>query len=95
MTPIRSRGPSHSSISYPAVGRASRRVQFLDRGGYARLGLYVDHTVGVGYGFTIGAGDPNFTAVLVPAVQTNPFLLTFDDYGTLLAGGFAALSFVR
>jgi PEP-CTERM motif len=38
---------------------------------------FVDPTVAVGYSFAIGAGDPNFASVLLPAVQANPFNLSF------------------
>jgi hypothetical protein len=33
---------------------------------------FVDPKVAVGYSFAIGAGDPNFASVLLPAVQSDP-----------------------
>jgi hypothetical protein len=39
--------------------------------------VFVDPTVAVGYSFAIGAGDPNFASVLLPAVQANPFDVSF------------------
>ncbi len=38
---------------------------------------FVDPKVAVGYSFAIGPGDPNFASVLLPAVQTNPFDVSF------------------
>ena len=38
---------------------------------------FVDPKVTVGYQFAIGAGDPNFASVLLPAVQLNPFDVSF------------------
>ncbi len=38
---------------------------------------FVDPTVAVGYSFAIGAGDPKFASVLLPAVQANPFDVSF------------------
>lgn len=38
---------------------------------------FVDPKVAVGYSFAIGAGDPNFASVLLPAVQSNPFDVSF------------------
>jgi hypothetical protein len=43
---------------------------------------FVDPEVAVGYSFAIGAGDPNFASVLLPAVQTNPFDVSFVYDGT-------------
>jgi hypothetical protein len=44
--------------------------------------VFVDPTVAVGYSFAIGAGNPNFASVLLPAVQSNPFDVSFVDNGT-------------
>jgi len=44
---------------------------------------FVDPTVAVGYSFATGAGDPNFASVLLPAVQTAPFDLSFLYNGTV------------
>jgi len=38
---------------------------------------FVDPTVAVGYSFTTGADDPNFASVLLPAVQTAPYDVSF------------------
>ncbi len=38
---------------------------------------FVDPKVAVGYSFAIGAGDPNFASVLLPAVQLDPFDVSF------------------
>jgi PEP-CTERM motif len=38
---------------------------------------FIDPPVAVGYSFAIGAGDPNFASVLLPAVQANPFDVSF------------------
>ena len=50
---------------------------------------FVDPKIAVGYSFAIGAGDPNFASVLLPAVQTNPFDVSFVydgvDFSDLVA----------
>ena len=38
---------------------------------------FVDPKVAVGYSFAIGAGNPHFASVLLPAVQANPFDVSF------------------
>jgi len=37
----------------------------------------VDPLVAIGYKYAIGAGDPKFASVLLPAVQNNSFTLNF------------------
>lgn len=39
--------------------------------------IFVDPFVAIGYDYAIGVGDPNFASVLLPAVQSDPFLLSF------------------
>jgi hypothetical protein len=39
--------------------------------------VFIDPYLAVGYDYAIGAGDPNFASVVLPAVQSNPFLLSF------------------
>ena len=38
---------------------------------------FIDPFVAVGYDYAIGVGDPNFASVIFPAIQNNPFLLSF------------------
>jgi len=38
---------------------------------------FLDPAVAVGYSFAIGAGNPNFASVILPAVQADPFDLSF------------------
>jgi hypothetical protein len=45
---------------------------------------FVDPAVTTGYRFAIGAGDPNFVSVLLPAIQNNPYDLSFLDNGTMV-----------
>jgi hypothetical protein len=42
---------------------------------------YLDPDIATGYTFAIGAGDPNFASVLLPAIQTDPYTLSFLDNG--------------
>ena len=39
--------------------------------------IFIDPFVAVGYDYAIGVGDPNFASVLLPALQGDPFLLSF------------------
>jgi hypothetical protein len=39
--------------------------------------IFIDPFVAIGYDYAIGLGDPNFASVLLPAVQTDPFFLSF------------------
>jgi hypothetical protein len=43
---------------------------------------YLDPKVATGYIYQTGAGNPNFASVLLPAVQANPFDLSFVYNGT-------------
>jgi hypothetical protein len=40
--------------------------------------IFIDPYVAIGYDYAIGPGDPNFASVLLPAVQSDPFLLSFS-----------------
>jgi hypothetical protein len=39
---------------------------------------YIDPAVATGYIYKIGSGNPNFASVLLPAVQSNPFDISFN-----------------
>jgi hypothetical protein len=45
---------------------------------------FIDPAVATGYTYTVGAGDPNFASVLLPAIQSNPFDLSFLEGNTLV-----------
>jgi hypothetical protein len=38
---------------------------------------FIDPAIATGYSYTTGAGNPNFASVLLPAIQTTPYLVTF------------------
>jgi hypothetical protein len=40
--------------------------------------IFIDPYLAVGYDYAIGPGDPNFASVLLPAVQSDPFILSFQ-----------------
>ena len=40
--------------------------------------IFIDPYLAVGYDYAIGPGDPNFASVLLPAVQSGPFTLSFQ-----------------
>ena len=40
-----------------------------------------DPAIATGYSYTTGAGNPNFASVLLPAIQTTPYLVTFMNNG--------------
>jgi PEP-CTERM motif-containing protein len=42
---------------------------------------FVDPKVAIGYSFSTGAGEPNFASVLLPAVQSDPFDVSFTYNG--------------
>ncbi len=58
---------------------------------------YVDPPVVEGYSFSTGAGDPNFASVLLPAVQSNAFDLSFTwdgiKYSDIMVGPLTAYSY--
>jgi hypothetical protein len=39
--------------------------------------IFIDPFVAIGYDYATGLGDPNFASVLLPAVQSDPYLLSF------------------
>jgi hypothetical protein len=39
--------------------------------------IFIDPYLAIGYDYAIGAGNPNFASVLLPAIQSEPFLLSF------------------
>jgi hypothetical protein len=45
--------------------------------------VFIDPKVAVGYRYAIGAGNPDFSAVLLPAVQSNAFILSYEFDGKL------------
>ncbi len=51
--------------------------QFSVAGVKAGQTIFVDPLVAIGYKYAIGAGDPKFASVLLPAVQNNSFTLNF------------------
>ncbi|HKX05938.1 MAG TPA: PEP-CTERM sorting domain-containing protein [Methylomirabilota bacterium] len=51
--------------------------QFSVAGVRAGQTIFVDPLVAIGYKYAIGAGDPKFASVLLPAVQNNSFTLNF------------------
>jgi Fibronectin type III domain len=40
--------------------------------------IFIDPYLAVGYDYAIGPGDPNFASVQLPAVQSDPFILSFQ-----------------
>ena len=40
--------------------------------------IFIDPYLAVGYDYAIGPGDPNFASVLLPTVQSDPFILSFQ-----------------
>ncbi len=44
---------------------------------------YIDPEIAIGYDFAIGLGDPNFASVILPAIQIDPYDLSFLDNGVL------------
>jgi hypothetical protein len=52
---------------------------------------FIDPTVATGYVYKVNAGDPNFASVILPAIQSGLFTLSFLNNGILdtelLAGG--------
>jgi hypothetical protein len=59
-----------------------RRVLILMVVLRAGQAIFIDPLVAVGYKYAIGAGDPEFASVLLPAVQNN-FILAFLTAQTL------------
>jgi hypothetical protein len=53
---------------------------------------FVDPRVAVGYSFSTGAGDPNFASVLLPAVQSDPFDVSFTFDGVAYTDTVAPLT---
>ncbi len=58
----------------PGVGAA---YQFNAVGVKAGQTIFVDPFVAIGYKYALGAGNPNFASVLLPAVQNTNFTLAF------------------
>jgi hypothetical protein len=71
-TPLPSGSPV---VNLPAV--TSTGAYQYDLTVVAGQTVFVDPPVAVGYSFAIGAGDPNFASVLLPAVQSDPFDVSF------------------
>jgi hypothetical protein len=44
--------------------------------------VFIDPAIATGYNYATGAGNPNFASVLLPAIQTTPYLVTFMNNGT-------------
>jgi hypothetical protein len=40
--------------------------------------IFIDPYLAVGYDYAIGPGNPKFASVLLPAVQSNPFILSYQ-----------------
>jgi hypothetical protein len=69
-------------VNLPALtATGAYQYNMAVRGGQT---YFIDPTVAVGYDYTTGAGDPNFASVLLPAVQTGPFSLSFLEDGALV-----------
>ena len=43
--------------------------------------VFIDPYLATGYDYAIGAGDPKFASVVLPAVQSNPFTLLYQGTG--------------
>ena len=71
----------------PGVGAA---YQFNDVGIKAGQRIFVDPFVAIGYRYAIGAGNPNFASVLLPAVQSGPYTLSFLSGQSLIQQQLAA-----
>jgi hypothetical protein len=77
-------GAGPPQILLPTVGPApdpgtglGARYQFSVVGVKAGQTIFIDPSVAVGYKYAIGTGDPKFASVLLPAVQSNSFTLSF------------------
>lgn len=48
---------------------------------------FIDPAISIGFDYAIGAGDPNFLSVILPAIQSDPFDLIFNSLDHFLNGG--------
>ena len=83
-------GGAPPQILLPTVGPApdpstglGATYQFNVAGIRAGQAIFIDPLVAIGYKYVIGAGDPKFASVLLPAVQSNKLTLAFLSGQTL------------
>jgi hypothetical protein len=77
-------------IQYLPVVLANRAFQY-NVAVVAGQTYFIDPSVATGYVYKVNAGDPNFASVILPAIQSGLFTLSFSNNGILdtelLAGG--------
>lgn len=76
--------PTVGPAPYPGSGFGAT-YQFSVTGIVPGGKIFIDPYLAVGYDYAIGLGDPNFASVLLPAVQTDPFLLSYLGSGGMVS----------
>lgn len=75
-TPLPNNAPPQ--VLLPTVSPGPVPVyQFHDGGIVRGAFVFIDPFVALGYDYAIGKGDPNFASVLLPNLQSDPYLLSF------------------